>query len=685
MLKKIKDDLYYYFARKNWGVCREYEPYVNLHQEEHSKAPEKHWWLLVRLNWHYRVLRKTTYLLNIPVPTANVSRAEPPKGLSYPESKAYERESVNNVVEKLSAYDIISFDIFDTLILRPFETPDDLFGVLALEMGRPDFKDIRLSADRAMRILTNKPNNEINLYDTYRYIEEVYKINADKWSRREIELEKEFCYANSYMKEIYDKLIANGKTVIATSDMYLPGGILTELLHGCGYTEIKKVFVSCDYTCCKATGQLQRIVQKFCGQDKRYIQVGDNYISDIQGSESCGWGTYYYENINQRGAQYRPVTHKTLARSIYCGIVNAELHAAPKTLAKYYEFGFVYGGFLVCGYCEWLNRLAKSEGIDKFLFISRDGDIISKVYNKFYKEVDNAYILASRFALFQAGFEEHFQLFWDNVIQFRQGQTLGTLFRETDLSFLTERLTQYGLSSTDVFRVSNYEVLKGMLYAERETIAEHFKPNRAAALEYIAGFLDGYKKVCLVDVGWTGTGPLILSDLIAATHPETSAVTALLATRDVFVSEERLIAGTMHCYLYSMFQNRDLIPPNLTVSSTVIELIFSAPHPSMLQYTWEDGAPAFIFEDGYEDNYAATREIQRGILQFAKIYNQITQNRKDMFRISAYEALAPLKAFDIDFRYIETLFGTHKHAACCGNKESTPITVRSLIRGTIRN
>ena len=62
MWSKIKDKLYYYFAEKNWGVRREYGPYVDAHQEEHKKTPWKHWWLLIRLNWHYRILRRTDVL-----------------------------------------------------------------------------------------------------------------------------------------------------------------------------------------------------------------------------------------------------------------------------------------------------------------------------------------------------------------------------------------------------------------------------------------------------------------------------------------------------------------------------------------------------------------------------------------------------------------------------------------------
>ena len=75
-MAKLKDKLYYYFAEKNWGVRREYGPYVDAHKEEHAKKPWKHWWLLVRLNWHYRVLRRNDMLL-APPPGKPVPKATP--------------------------------------------------------------------------------------------------------------------------------------------------------------------------------------------------------------------------------------------------------------------------------------------------------------------------------------------------------------------------------------------------------------------------------------------------------------------------------------------------------------------------------------------------------------------------------------------------------------------------------
>ena len=62
LFKKIKDRLFYYFAEKNENIRREYSAYVIEHIEEHKRKRWKHWKVLIRLNWHYRILKRTSAL-----------------------------------------------------------------------------------------------------------------------------------------------------------------------------------------------------------------------------------------------------------------------------------------------------------------------------------------------------------------------------------------------------------------------------------------------------------------------------------------------------------------------------------------------------------------------------------------------------------------------------------------------
>ena len=61
-----------------------------------------------------------------------------------------ERMTVDDLAEDLSRYDIISFDLFDTLIFRPFSEPGDLFYFLGTTFGVMDFKRIRMEARKSV-------------------------------------------------------------------------------------------------------------------------------------------------------------------------------------------------------------------------------------------------------------------------------------------------------------------------------------------------------------------------------------------------------------------------------------------------------------------------------------------------------------------------------------------------------
>ena len=63
--KDLKDKLYYYIVEKNSFIKRDYEGYVNNNLEEHRRNRLKSWFLLIKLNFYYRILRKNDLILNL--------------------------------------------------------------------------------------------------------------------------------------------------------------------------------------------------------------------------------------------------------------------------------------------------------------------------------------------------------------------------------------------------------------------------------------------------------------------------------------------------------------------------------------------------------------------------------------------------------------------------------------------
>ena len=59
---KLKDKLYYLLVEKNPSIREEYQSYVRSHPDEHRFDRKRSLKLLLKLNWHYRILRKKNAL-----------------------------------------------------------------------------------------------------------------------------------------------------------------------------------------------------------------------------------------------------------------------------------------------------------------------------------------------------------------------------------------------------------------------------------------------------------------------------------------------------------------------------------------------------------------------------------------------------------------------------------------------
>ncbi|MBO5599516.1 MAG: hypothetical protein J5897_00555, partial [Candidatus Methanomethylophilus sp.] len=115
--------------------------------------------------------------------------------------------------------EVVAFDVFDTLITRPFMRPTDLFLFMEAEYQAEGFAKARVLAEKLAR---KEIRQEVNLDEIYSLMDGKYRSLEEK----EIELETEFSVADPYAKALYESVLAQGKRVILVSDMYLPESVL---------------------------------------------------------------------------------------------------------------------------------------------------------------------------------------------------------------------------------------------------------------------------------------------------------------------------------------------------------------------------------------------------------------------------------------------------------------------------
>ena len=339
---------------------------------------------------------------------------------------------------------IVSFDIFDTLITRPFLYPKDLFVFLNEDYRKLsknlgiDFSKIREECEVFARKEAQKnKEEEITLDKIYDIIEKQYEIPNDIiefLKKKEIELELRFCKRRETAYSIYKLAKYLGKRVICTSDMYLPKNVIRQILLNNGYDEIDKIYISCEPNVTKSTGNLYHYVIENEGiSPENILHIGDNYKSDYEMAKKCKINSEYFaktttlmldanttNNLTKMLDKSMPFWRDNQASMNFIGIRTMVAVVANKyfdnpfrTFNKESDFnidpfliGYYIVGMYMFGVGNWLLKETDGKGYKNLAFMARDGYLPMEAYKilkKYYKNVpEEKYLRVSRKALISA-------------------------------------------------------------------------------------------------------------------------------------------------------------------------------------------------------------------------------------------------------------------------------------------
>ena len=313
----------------------------------------------------------------------------------------------------------VSFDIFDTLLLRPFWYPTDLFTFMEPEVtkiiGTVDsirFQGLRRDAEylaRQYAIGSNQNSEgEISLDDIYRSLCRIcpqLEPYAEQIKQLEIQCELRFCMARKTGMALLEFARDMGKKVICVSDMYLSSKIIGQMLARCGYTDIDHIFISGEMGAHKRNGFLYRVVQKQLGcKPSDFIHIGDNLESDVKRAREFGWKSFYlpkvsdcmenkvpgyrfsslFDNLYRRNSGIRMASNgfdsffgmrcrlAVAANRLYDDPFvpfdpSSDFNANPAWI------GYLAMGPYLLAIAQWLAELCRSESFDRLNFVARDG------------------------------------------------------------------------------------------------------------------------------------------------------------------------------------------------------------------------------------------------------------------------------------------------------------------------
>jgi len=620
----MKLKLYCLIVNSCPAVKRRYETFVRTHHSLHKAMPF--------ISWAYLFLIYIKYaILHFP---------DTPKIMTSIESGGC--ISAEEIWAELCNYDVISFDIFDTLIFRPFSDPRDIFYIVGERLDVPDFRALRIEAEQLARYEKKQKgqSTEICLDDIYDRLSRTCGISAEKGAFAEVSTELLLCRANPFMKKVWDTVKDSGKRIIVTSDMYLPRKALEKLLEKTGFCGYSRLYLSNEQDCGKWDGGLWNLIRS--EEKGAVVHIGDNPVSDVKNARRRGIAAVYYPNVNEQGNKYRPKDMSPLAGSAYSGIVNSRLYT--ENVSPAYEYGFKCGGILILGYCRFIHDRAKRFGADKILFLSRDGYIVKKVYDMLFPEDKTEYVYWSRAAAAKLCVHIFPQDYIRRFVRQKSGKgfSVAEILAAMDIpDFKTS------LDITRKLDAHNADRLISEIYSHMPEITAHLKKSQSGAEKYFKAVFKDCRRAVTVDCGWAGSGNIMLEAYARQSLGLDVSLKGLLAgsnsanQSDSDISETYFASNRLEAYCFSSALNRNFYEFHSPAKkhNVFFELLFGAPFPSCTGF--DENGPVF---DGKAENTELVTEIQKGELDYISAYLEIFEKFPYMMNISGNDAYAPFAA-----------------------------------------
>lgn len=527
---------------------------------------------------------------------------------------------------KISLANIISFDFFDTLFVRPLCHPEDAFDVLAKRFGIDNFRKLRKTAQTAaFQRMHERGRKEISLADIYECFPAT-NVPANILMQAEYDLELALVYPNPELIEVFNRAVSAGKKVVVTSDMYLTEDFFVKAFDQYGIKQVP-MFISAEKNATKRdAGELFTVLAKSLNVPcESILHIGDNEHADVKQAQAKNIQAFHYLQSRQvpQLKQYSPEASAAL------GLI--QLQGAEMVSGSVAESGFLYGGPATFAFLRWIEQQATKDKVDHVLFVSRDGYLLNRIVEggALSNLPRSCYFFGSRTAFTLASITDTNFISYlpfllsgaDELSPFELLARIGVPAPPAEL------MDAFGLGDGTRVNLGDTVNLQRFLYAYRWEILKVCRRNRQGLFNYLLELgLDSGQKVALVDVGWNGS-------------TQESFESALNGLMDLDVHGYYFcLADTPECaqrrskYHMSALFSVDSVSPEVIAdiykNRVTIEMFFSAPHNTVIGLESTPSGVVAIEDPGRgtgDKILASVDELVEGGKLFFEAYESLLQ------------------------------------------------------------
>jgi predicted HAD superfamily hydrolase len=555
--------------------------------------------------------------------------------------------------------DLISFDIFDTLLERHVEPPDaikavaartaaDVFAALAGQHLAP--KALLVARAEAEASLRGRARSlgfdfECSFSDIAKQVAHILAPGKEAalyeaLVEGELAAERQALFPKDQIAELLRTLRARGKRIIATSDMYLDGPLIRKLFRNCGLDDlVDHIYVSADLKLGKHSGRLFRHVLEMEGvKPARMVHVGDHAHSEMAVPHGLGIQAFH---LHDRSSLRRRQTARTLQwlgeRNPYWRGEHLLGLTPPSTQTSFhYRYGYDNLGPIFCGFVLGvLEEMLRFE-TEKIFFLAREGDLFRALYSALAPELAHGtpiagYLHVSRKSVFLPAAwrglsRHHLNVVLSNPKQkglFSVANALGITPGEFE-----EVASRFGLDTVaQPIRGWPHDRLERLLADSefQEIVIRHALPARLLLRRYLEGQgFFGKQRVALVDIGWNGTIQNALQEAFGE-DTDFPTITGLYLSFNGslgYVFGADAVKGILYDCRTSPAQHNVF-----ALFEELFENAARALHGSTVGYReTEDGVDPVLRDDDAPERRAErdfdvyTSTLRRGVLDFATVF-----------------------------------------------------------------
>ena len=300
---------------------------------------------------------------------------------------------------------IVSFDVFDTLLMRYVAKPYHVKEIIGLKvedlLGKSfDFVNFRYKSELEARQIKG---GEVTLDEIYKIFGTLTRLDAGTCKKirdLEVETELKLVLPRERIVSWFKTALARGKTVWLISDNYMQTPDYERFLKKCGVEGYEKLLISCETGMRKDNAAIWAyLARKGLNSPYKLTHLGENEAGDIQLPGDMGFGEYHLMspiNLLSQVPFGRSLLEQLDYRmSLYAGILFGvilakKFHDPFKICAEFTTEGgrLILKNFREAGYWLYgvplltfiLQLVQKSIGMEKVLFLAQGGYFLQRLY-----------------------------------------------------------------------------------------------------------------------------------------------------------------------------------------------------------------------------------------------------------------------------------------------------------------